>query len=140
MKIIPVDYRKDEATTGDVTHYFQIVQLVIGRGQRKLRDSEIETFIRDNTTVEMNACPFGFKVEVANPEECGLVAVVLRVIASFHDIKKSRFRSEGSEVFFDEEILIPIDVTGMFGVGVADTAFKSNGYHQEYLIARDNAR
>lgn len=142
MKIIPVDYREETATTAEVTHKFNIVQLVIGHGQVRKNNAEIAEFYRGNITVDMRAHPMHFAIEVMDPEECGLKAVVLRVSASYYDAKKSHFRNapEANEIFFDEEILIPIEAIGMFGTGVASTEFVTNGYHREYLIARQNAR
>lgn len=141
MKIIPVDYRTQDSTTGDVKHTFKIIQLIVDRGQVRKNAAGIAEFYESKLTVDMNTHPMSFKVEVIDPEECGLKAVVLHVVASYHDVNKSRFANvpEACEIFFDEEVLIPIEATGMFGTGVADTVFKTNGYHSEYLIARENA-
>lgn len=148
MHLISCEYDLGTSTFGDIEFQVTAIQLLSNNyGDGSLRRASlkgpddkplsevIEEFYSSKMTADISMNPISIKVEVDNPEDYGIEAVVLRVSADYHDDTVSRYRNLGSKDFFCEQLLIPIASACGIGTGYSTDTFRAL-LHAKYLAAR----
>lgn len=136
MRLISCFNNLGSFTFGDIQFQVNVVKMLVSTGIIKSSSKDsIDDYYSGKITADVSMHPFFIKIEIDSPEDHGVEAVIVEVIADYHDTTISRFRNEGAREFFKEQLLIKIDSVCGSGTGISDAELKGP-IQFEYLRVR----